>query len=390
MKTFLICLALWLPFGTLVPAIAQETGEGKARLPRPRVLGTEDRLTRDTATGELRTTGAAVGEATPATAPAIRTRVTMVEVGCTIMAPDGTRVRGLGSKDFRIWENDAEQTIAAFDAAVTPANVVLLFDASPSIYRELGEMRDVSQSLSRSLGPGDEVAVAAFANRTLLLLPFSRDRELLSAALASSVLSRVADSSQSFIYQAVYLAARELFSGRSGRKAIVLVTDGQDSGLGLSWDPRSMQPRPQTPSALAFEDVARALGAEGIELYIISTGSRPKEMTEAWLRAAHGQSLLTSEARRLEIPLYTLYLAELVRQVGGGLYFLREMSSLAEVYHRIALELGAQYTLGYYPSAGIAQPGWRTLRVALYPEALAALPGARLAFRDTYYVPATP
>ena len=78
----------------------------------------------------------------------------------------------------------------------------------------------------------------AFADQTHLLLPFSRDRNLLAAALASPELARVANSSQSFIYQAVYLTARELFRGRSGRKAIVLLTDGQDSGLGLTWDPR--------------------------------------------------------------------------------------------------------------------------------------------------------
>ena len=73
-----------------------------------------------------------------------------------------------------------EQKIASFDAATTPASIVLVLDASPSISRELGEMRTAAQSLSRSLQPEDEVAVVTFANETNLLLPFSRDRKLLA------------------------------------------------------------------------------------------------------------------------------------------------------------------------------------------------------------------
>ena len=212
----------------------------------------------------------------------------------------------------------------------------------------------------------------------------------MAAALASPEINHVADSSKSFIYQAVYLTARELFAGRSGRKAIVLLTDGQDSGLGLTWDPQSMQPNPQSPNALAFEDVARELGAKGIELYVISTENRPKAMTAAWLNAARSAPLVTSEAHRLDMPPYTVYLAEAVRQVGGGLFFLHETGSLAEIYRRIALGISAEYTLGYYPSAGIAQPGWRKLRVELYPGKAGAPPSEQAICRDTYYVPASP
>ena len=94
---------------------------------------------------------------------------------------------------------------------------------------------------------------------------------------------------------------------------MVLVTDGQDSGLGLNWDPGSMQPRPGTASPLAFEDVARELAAEGVELYIISTENRPTAMTMAWLAAHRDQVLVSPEARRMGMPQYTLYLAEMVQ-----------------------------------------------------------------------------
>ncbi len=147
----------------------------KPKLPKPRVLERGVRLERDASTGELRAAAApddSAGEAV------IRSRVTMIQVGCSVIASDGTPVRGLAGTDFSVWEDGVEQTIASFDATAMPASIALLFDASPSIAREQGEMRDVAQSLSHSLSPEDEVAVAAFADRTLLLLPFSRKPRL--------------------------------------------------------------------------------------------------------------------------------------------------------------------------------------------------------------------
>jgi Ca-activated chloride channel family protein len=362
------------------------------RLPRERVLERGIELERDPATGELeaRPSASPAETAAPSSVPTIRARVELVQVGCAVIAPAGTRVRGLTRDDFRVLEDGVEQQIATFDSVATPASIALLLDDSPSIYRQLGETREAAGSLARSLGPEDEVAVAAFADQTHLLLPFSRDRALLAGALASPTLKVVANSSQSFIYQAVYLTAHELFRGRAGRKAIVLLTDGQDSGLGLTWDPGSMRARPGAASLLAFDDVARELASQGIALYVISTEGRPRAMTDAWLAEHQREPLVTPAARRAGTPLYSLYLAEMVRQAGGGIYFLREMGDLAEVYRRIAQALGAEYTIGYYPTAGTAQPGWRQLDVELRAGASNVPAGARVTHRAAYYVSAAP
>src|SRR5487761_788062 len=289
---------LGAPVFALLLAASLVAAAQKPKLPRPRILEREIPFSRDPSTGELRTYPSGESEsASPDIAPIIRSRVALVEVQCTVIAPDGTRVRGLAQDDFRLWEDGAEQKVIAFDAAATPASIALVIDASPSIYRELGAMRGVAQSLAKSLKPEDEVAVVAFADETHVLLPFSRNRNLLQAALASPDLAQVANSSQSFIYQAVYLSAAGLFSGRAGRKAIVLLTDGQDSGLGLTWNPASMLPASGANSPLAFQDVVRGIGARGIELYVISTELRPRAMTDAWLSAQRDQPLVTDAAR---------------------------------------------------------------------------------------------
>jgi Ca-activated chloride channel homolog len=357
------------------------------KLPRPQPLGHDTPLERDPVMGELHSS---VSDTATAGSGAIRSHVTLVQVACTVTAPDGTQVRGLTQDNFRIFEDGAAQQIASFDASAAPASIALVLDVSPSIFRELAEMRDAAHSLAANLSPADEIAVVSFSSEAHLLLPFSIDRALLDRAIASKNLAGVENSTESNIYESVFVTARELFRGRTGRKAIVLLTDGQDSGLGLTWDPASAQPHEgDAASRLAFDDVARELGGDGIALFIVSTENRPRAMTPAWLEAHGNEMLVNKNSRRDQMPHYTLYLAELARRVGGQLYFLREIGNLSEIYRRIALTISAQYTLGYYPSTGTMRPGWRSLRVELSPDANVP-PGSKLAHRSSYYVSAFP
>jgi Ca-activated chloride channel homolog len=356
------------------------------KLPRPVPLGRNLMFERDPASGELRI-AAKDASAAPLDGT-IRSRVTLVQVPCTVESPDETEVRGLHQSDFQLLEDGAAQEIASFDASATPASVALVIDVSPSIFHELAEIRGAAHALAENLSPEDEIAVVSFSSGTHLLLPFSKNRALLDRAIESRYLASVENSSESRIYESVFLAARELFRGRAGRKAIVLLTDGQDSGLGLTWDPQSALAGAGAAAArLAFDDVARELGADGIALFLVSTENRPRAMTPEWLETHRSEMLVTAEARRQNMPNYTLYMAELARRAGGQLYFLREIGNLSEIYRRIALAIRAQYALGFYPSAGTARPGWRSLRVQLADSAKVR-PGSKLVCRGSYYVSA--
>ena len=382
-------LAVLIAFhtGHAFPQAQPSSSPKSKKLPHPQPLAHDTALERDPVTGELHSSPPA--GATPGN-DAIRSRVTLVQVACTVIAADGTQVRGLALDDFRIFEDGVAQEIASFDASATPASIALVLDVSPSIFRELAEMRDAAHSLVANLSPVDEIAVVSFSSEAHLLLPFSTDRALLDRAIQSKNLAGVENSTESNIYESVFLTARELFRGRTGRKAIVLLTDGQDSGLGLTWDAASAQPREgAAASRLAFDDVARELGADGIALFIVSTENRPRAMTPAWLDAHSNEMLVNKNSRREQMPHYTLYLAELGRRVGGQLYFLREIGNLSEIYRRIALAISAQYTLGYYPSTGTVRPGWRSLRVELSADAKAPS-GSKIAHRSSYYVFAFP
>ncbi len=91
-----------------------------------------------------------------------------------------------------------------------------------------------------------------FSAHTYLQLPFSGDWGLIRGAVARvDARQLLADTGGSNIYQSLFLVARETFAGRKGRKAIVLLTDGQETGLGLTLDPETSAPRrgwPERPA----------------------------------------------------------------------------------------------------------------------------------------------
>ena len=194
------------------------------------------------------------------------------------------------------------------------------------------------------------------------------------------------DVGGSNIYQAVYLTASKVFlGGREGRKAIVLLTDGQDSGLGLTLDPATSMPRRSQPeNRLTFEDLARSLAAADIQVFAVSTENRPRIMTPEWLASHQDESLLLSDAPKSGVPAYTLYLAELVRRSGGQLFFLRDSASLSDTFRRIAQRIGAEYVLGFYPAGSAAnRTGWHRLRVEVVGHRR-----ANVVHRAAYYAPA--
>jgi len=358
----------------LAPGLAQ-----KKKLSRPEQLDVGIEWHRDPATGVLSTSrssspaGNSAGHATdgaPLEPPTIRVHVNLVPVTCSVLAEDGTPLRGLARGDFHLYDNGVEQKITYFDASQATARVSLLVDASPSVFRESSEMKQAARAFARNLSPADEISVVDFSAHSYLLLPFSRDRGLLEEAIDRiDVRNMATDVGGTNIYEAIYLAARQLFANRSGRKAIVLLTDGQDSGLGLTLDPATASPRRGQPNdLLTFDDVASALAESDVQAFVITTQSRPKRMTPEWLAARANRSLVAQDAREWGIPAYTLYLAELVRRSGGQLYFLREAETLAESYRRIAASIGGEYTLGFEPAAGAStpvsrSPVWHSLRV---------------------------
>jgi len=399
--TLTIFLAIVLASLPLARPDVSLQAQQKTKLPRPRRLDEDFTWKRDPVTGELTAIpagGAAKGDSTKgpgdagmsADAHAISVVTQIVPVTCSVIGADGVAVRGLQLGDFRVFDEGVQQPLTYFDASTESASVAVVIDASPSVLRESDEMKNAARALVDALSASDHTAIVDFSAHTYLQLPFSSDWGLIRKAVARvDARSLLEDTGGSNIYEAVFLTARELFAGRTGRKAIVLLTDGQDSGMGLTLDPKTAGPRAGWPrDQLTFDDVARALAADDIEVFAVSTESRPKIMTPTWVQLHASQTLLTYAAQGWGIPAYTLYLAELTRRSGGQLYFLREAETLADTFRQIALKIRAQYTLGFSPANNanaVPHAGWHQLRVEVIDHG-----DPTVVHRSSYYVVATP
>lgn len=374
-------------------ALLPVSASAQKRHSRPAVLDSGVVYQRDPATGELHiisrsTTGSASpsDDVLPVAPHAIQVQSQIVRITCSVFAPDGTPVRGLTRDRFHVYDDGADRPITNFDDSAEPAGVALIVDASPSVLPDAAEMKEAANALIEGLAPADEVAVVDFSAHTYMQQNFTNVRELLRHAVDRiNVRDLLGDTGGSNIYQSVYLAASNLFTGRAGRKAIVLLTDGQDSGLGLSLNPASTRPSSPSDNRLTFDDLERLLAAEDIQVFAVSTENRPKILTAFWLSAHRDQSLVTEADRQEGIPAYTLFLAETARSSGGELYFLHEASTLADTFRRIAQRIGVEYTLGFVPadaSNGAPHSGWHSLRIEV-PD----LPNVAVLHRGSYYIP---
>ncbi len=398
-----ISKTLWLARGLLIcaPLFLASYGWTQStttkKLPPSQQLDKDVEYVRDPATGELHVVpkrsspGPAPEPSAPSGGSVIRSRVNLVGIGCSALNTQGESIKDLTRDDFRLSADGKPQPLVHLDMSTEPAHLVLLIDASPSEAHALNGIKTAARALASELSARDEVAVVAFAGHPHLLLPFSTDRKLLEAALARIELLRATEETGSTIYGSLYLTAQRLFTGPhapAGRKAVLLLTDGQDSGLRLTWNPQSMFPSRNTAeNRLTFEDVVRQLATSGIETHVISTENRPPGMTDAWLGAHRETTLISNESHNMDIPAYTIFLAELVRRAGGQLYFLREAGTLTETYRRIAATLRTEYMLGFYPDNAAGSRGWHTVGVGLSPPQ--ARPGAKLDCRPSYYVPSS-
>jgi len=154
----------------------------------------------------------------------IRVETTLVTIPVSVMDRDGRYIPNLQKEDFRIWEDNVEQDVAFFASVDKPFSVVLMLDVSPSTQFRLDEIQNAAISFINQLRVDDKVMVVAFNEDVKLLSEFTTDRSKLERAIY-----RARTDSGTSLYDAVDVVINKHLSRTSGRKAIVLFTDGVDT-----------------------------------------------------------------------------------------------------------------------------------------------------------------
>jgi Mg-chelatase subunit ChlD len=299
--------------------------------------------------------------------------VELINVTATVTNASGRFVPGLRKDDFRLFEDDVEQTITHFSADRVPVSLGIVLDTSGSM--EGDKIRAARTALERLLtdlnDPDDEFFLYQFADHPTLVQGWTSDRRSVSRAL-----SRMNARGDTTMYDAIARAIPLAAEGRNRKKAVIIISDGND-----------------TSSLTHISDLRQAIRESEVLVYAIgidgdSSPSRPSTAPPLpplpppipWpvprpfppprRRPLRGPAL--DQWPQIPRPTYggrtdrvnDRALREMTDDSGGRTEIVRGARDLEPTTTGIADELSRQYYLGY-PAPGSKDGRWHAIRVEL-------------------------
>lgn len=267
----------------------------------------------------------------------ISVNTTEVLLPVTVRDGAGLLVSNLTRKDFRVFEDGVEQQLSDLSLRQVPVDIVLIIDASSSVAGNLDDFRVAAEGFATHLAAEDRVSLIQFDDRVVLLQDWTANMAQLRRAL-----KRIVPGMFTRFHDAMLLASQEQAPRRSARHAIIVLTDGIDSGRGTT-----------------FEAALRAALQSQTTVYVVSNAQIERTRKEAEIETLRSGSDSTVRFNQLRIDDLRLGLAalddsernleQLTVATGGRLYKPVSFSDLEKTYAEVAEELRHQYTLYYSP-----------------------------------------
>lgn len=299
-----------------------------------------------------------------------RSGVELINVTATVSDSAGRFVPGLKMEDFVIYDDDERQTVTHFEAERVPVSLGIVLDTSGSM--EGDKIRAARKALDRFLfdllGADDEVFLYRFSDQPYLVEGWTNDRRRLSDALR-----RISPNGGTAMYDAVAAAVPLAESGRHRKKALVIISDGNDTSshtamvqldriiresevlvyaIGIDGDEPVLRraplpaPRRPIPGPIPFPP---------------GRGRWPRPGFQPQINGPFGGF---PTARQNDYRVNVRALRDMTDDSGGRTEVVRDARDLDPATAGIANELSQQYYLGY-PSPGHDDGQWHTIRVEI-------------------------
>ena len=245
-----------------------------------------------------------------------------ISVQFEVKRPDGSFLLDAGRDDFRVTEDGRDVDVVEFQAPRTkeliPTTLVLVVDRSKSMEEEdrIGGLKRAVASFLEKLPEGSQIAVIAFGSEIHRLSLFTTDR----GRIKTAVDALEPDGSTCF-YDAV-ADALELLKAESGRRAVLALTDGEDT----------------SSQSANLESVIASARRLGLPVYTLGLGSEDE------IEGADLRRLATSTR--------------------GQYYPARNADQLREIYEQIAERIRSSYTLLYQSEHTVPDGTLRPIQIA--------------------------
>jgi VWFA-related protein len=272
----------------------------------------------------------------------IKVEVALVNLYFTVRETHGGYVGNLKQEDFEVYEDGQPQVIKTFARETDqPLTLGLLVDVSGSQERLLEDERAASaRFFEQVLRPKDEAFLLSFGVESELLQDFTNSHSLLERALrgmrmnagfggAITPTTVPTTPRGTVLYEAVWLASREKMRSEVGRKALVLITDGDDQGS---------RTKPE-------EAIEAAQKSDSIIYVILYEDPRYHNVMFGGRGSAEG------------------IMRKFTDETGGRTFRVDRRASLNDIYNQLQEELRSQYVIAYTPTRTARDGSFRKVEI---------------------------
>ncbi|MEE8523061.1 MAG: VWA domain-containing protein, partial [Thermoanaerobaculia bacterium] len=253
--------------------------------------------------------------------------IQFVELFTTVADRRGNFIDDLKLEELAVFEDGIEQTVRRFESMRDlPIRAGLVIDTSLSMLSQLRQVKKAAyRFFEQVLSARDRAALITFNDEPRLAVRFTNDREILAGGLAE-----LAAEGETALYDTIIFSLH-YFAGLKGKRAVVVLTDGEDSHSTYSYDE-------------AIEFARRT----GVSIYVIGLGLPSRD----------------NDVR--------LKMKRLTTETGGELYLIDSVGHLERVYDEIQQELRSQYLIAYQSSQQRTDDEFRQVEVRMLRKGLEA------------------
>ena len=296
-----------------------------------------------------------------------RVDVGLVNVVATVLDDRGRHVADLLPEDFELYEDGQPQEISHFAfSSDLPVSVGIILDVSGSMESKISTASSAVERFIRRIHPDDDIFLMTFDDRPRLVEDFTDDRGELASALR-----RIRVEGGTALYDAVALGVEHVQEGRHEKKAILVITDGED-----------------TSSSRTFEQAQRVVRESEVLVYALGIAPEPggtlggpapgRSPTPPTFPTPFpspfpfpGGPTGTSPTGRVAADTVDMDALEVFASISGGRTWLvsggsdnGRRSQIADALDEVANELRNQYSIGYYPVHPLDDGEWHLIGVS--------------------------
>ncbi|MBC8031857.1 MAG: VWA domain-containing protein [Pyrinomonadaceae bacterium] len=287
----------------------------------------------------------------------------LVQLNVGVVDARGQAIRSLSRNDFTVYEDGVKQPILNFEPTEAPFSLVLLLDMSGSTVNFRPQLKQAVGRFLDALSPADRVAVIQFNKKVKTLSGFTDNM-----AKTAYAISIAEGAGETYFYDALRYALKELEQEGKRRKAIVVLTDGLDTGMSNA-DRASASKAETGAAAVASIDpkasselnqVLATADKHGVTIYPLALPSGdPKKIA---LPTPIQTAIYAAARTRLQ---------SLADRTGGRLNEIQRLDQMARLYAEVAADLRSLYSVAYRGAPG-RDGKWREIRIEVtQPELIA-------------------